>query len=212
MNSRPAIAQYEATVVLVVISLSLASVVYDGLRRESTVDPQPLFTNTLTLLGGAPAIERLELNASSGTTLTSLALDGASSADGILAFNGTEYSATTSLCLAGETTFFSVLAPQAGTIQVATDGEAWVAGMLSPQAPVSQGWQEVMIEGGTTCALTLPGGEAVQGPWSPSSQAISSVPSAGPLTGTAFTFYFPSGGGSHGLLITSSGGFDDVAT
>lgn len=211
MKSRQAIAQYEATVVLVVISLSLASVVYDGLRRESSVEPQPLFANTLTLLGGTPAIERLEVNSSSATTLTSLALDGASSADGVLAFDGSAYSTTASLCEAGETTFFSVLAPQAGTLQVATNGQAWVAGTLGVQASVSPGWQEVMIQSGTSCTLTLPGGEAVQGPWSHSSQVISSIAAEGALTGAAFTIYFPSGGGSHSLLITSSGGFDDVA-
>ena len=211
MKSRPAIAQYEATVVLVVISLSLASVVYDGLKRESTVEPQPLFANTLTLLGGTPAIERLEVNSSSATTLTSLALDEESSADGVFAFDGSAYSTTNALCQPGETTFFSVLAPQAGTLRVATDGQAWVAGTFTAQASVSQGWQEVMIQGGTSCTLTLPGGEAVQGPWSPSSQAISTIPVAGGLTGTAFTVYFPSGGGSHSLLITSSGGFDNVA-
>ncbi len=211
MKSRPAIAQYEATVVLVVISLSLASVLYDGLRRESTLDPQPLFANTLTLLGGTPAIERLEVNSSSATTLTSLALDEASSADGVLAFNGSAYSTTTSLCEAGETTFFSVLSPQVGTLQVATNGQAWVAGMLGAQASVSSGWQEVMIQSGTSCTLTLPGGVAVQGPWIPSSQVLSSIPAAGALSGTAFTIYFPSGGGSHSLLVTSSGGFDDVA-
>ena len=166
MKSRPAIAQYEATVVLVVISLSLASVLYDGLRRESTLDPQPLFANTLTLLGGTPAIERLEVNSSSATTLTSLALDEASSADGVLAFNGSAYSTTTSLCEAGETTFFSVLSRQVGTLQVATNGQAWVAGTLGAQASVSPGWQEVMIQSGTSCTLTLPGGEAVQGPGS----------------------------------------------
>jgi hypothetical protein len=211
MKSRPAIAQYEATVVLVVVSLSLASIVYDGLRRESSIAPQPLFANTLTLLGGSPAIERLEVNSSAATTLTSLALDEASSATGVLAFDGSAYSTTKSLCEEGATTFFSVLASQAGTLAVATDGQAWVAGTVGPETSVFPGWQEVMIQSGTTCTITLPGGQVVQGPWNASSDVLSSLPAVGALAGTAFTFYLPSGGGSHSLLITTSGGFDDVA-
>ncbi len=76
---------------------------------------------------------------------------------------------------------------------------------------VSAGWQEVMIQGGTSCSVTLPGGQAVPAQWSPSSSVLSSIPVVGALTGTAFTFYVPSGVGPHSLLITSSGGLDDVA-
>ena len=130
MKSRAAIAQYEATIVLVVISLSLASVVYAGLRRESSVDPQPLFVNEETPIGGSPAIERVEVNSSSATTVYSLSLDDASSASGVLAFDGSAYSTIKSLCAAGVTTFFSVLATQAGTLGVATNGSAMGVGDL----------------------------------------------------------------------------------
>jgi hypothetical protein len=211
MKNRAAIAQYEATIVLVVISLSLASVVYSSLRRESSLDPEPLFVNTETLIGGSPAIERLEVNSSSATTVTSLSLDEASSSSGVLAFDGSTYSTTKSLCAAGVTTFFSVLAPQSGTLDVTTNGISWVSGTWGGAVSVSPGWQEVMIQGGTSCALTLPGGQAVPGQWNPLSPFVSSVPLEGPITGTSFTVFVPNGGGSHSLLITSSGGLDAVS-
>ena len=211
MRSRSAIAQYEATIVLVVISLSLASVVYAGLKRESSLDPEPLFVNGETTIGGSPTIERLEVNSSSATTLSSLSLDSASSTAGVLAYNGTAYSTTKSLCGVGVTTFFSVLASQAGTLAVATNGRSWVSGTWGGPVSVTSGWHEVMIQGGTSCTVTLPGGQAVPAQWSPSSTLVSSIPVEGALSGTAFTFYVPSGGGAHTLMITSSGGFDDVS-
>jgi hypothetical protein len=211
MKSRAAIAQYEATIVLVVISLSLASVVYTSLRRESSLDPEPLFVNAETPIGGSPAIQRLEVNSSSETTVTSLSLDEASSSAGVLAFDGSTYSTTKSLCAAEVTTFFSVFASQPGTLEVTTDGKSWVSGTWGGAVSVSSGWQEVMIQGGTSCTLTLPGGQAVPGQWSPSSPLLSSIPVEGPLTGTSFTVYVPSGGGSHSLLMTSSGGLDAVS-
>jgi len=211
MKSRPAIAQYEATIVLVVISLSLASVVYAGLRRESTLEPQPLFVNEETPIGGSPVLERVEVNSSSATTLSSFSIDAASSTHGVLAFGGSSYSLVESLCAPGVTTFFSVLAPQAGTLDVATNGESWVSGTWGNAVSVSPGWQEVMIQSGTSCAVTLPGGQTLPSQWSPSSALLSSIPSDGAIAGTSFTFYVPVGGGSHSLLITSSGGLDDVA-
>jgi len=69
----------------------------------------------------------------------------------------------------------------------------------------------VMIQAGTFCSVTLPGGRAVQGLWNSSSPVVSSIPVEGPLSGTAFTFYLPEGRSMHHLLITSTGGFDDVA-
>jgi hypothetical protein len=211
MKRRPAIAQYEATIVLVVISLSLASVLYTSLRRESSLDPEPLFVNADTPIGGSPAIQRLEVNSSAATTITSLSLDGASSAAGVLAFDGSTYSTTESLCEAGVTTFFSVLASRPGTLEVTTNGKSWVSGTWGAAVSVSSGWQEVMIQGGTSCSLMLPGGQAVSGQWNPSSPFISSIPLEGPLVGTSFTVYVPSGGGSHSLLLTSSGGLDAVS-
>jgi len=211
MKSRAAIAQYEATVVLVVVSLSLASVVYSGLRREASISPQPVFVNEETTIGGSPAIERVEVNAYSATAISSLSLDGASSTTGVLDFDGSGYSTTTSLCAAGVTTFFSVLAAQPGLLQVSTSGRAWVAGTWGGAANVSPGWQEVMIQGGASCAVTLPGGQAIPAQWTSSSTHVSSIPGASGLTGTSFIFYIPSGGGSHRLLITSSGGFDDAS-
>jgi hypothetical protein len=211
MKSRAGIAQYEATIVLVVISLSLASIVYTSLRRESSLGPAPVFVNEETLIGGSPAIERLQVNSSSSTTISSLGIDEASSSAGVLALDGSAYSTTKSLCAAGVTTFFSVLASQSGTLDVITDGKSWVSGTWGGAVNVSLGWQEVMIQGGTSCKVTLPGGQAVPGQWNPTSPFVSSIPVQGAVTGTSFTFYIPSGGGSPSLLITSSGGFDTVS-
>lgn len=211
MRRRGAIAQYEATIVLVVISLSLASVVYAGLRRESRLEPSPLFVNGETDIGGSPPIERLEVNSSSTTTVSSLSLDAASSTKGVLEFNGSAFSTTTSLCGVGMTTFFSVFAAQAGTLEVSTNGGSWVSGVWGKSVSVASGWQELMIKDATSCVVTLPGGQTVPTQWSPASPLVSSIPIEGTLTGTAFTVYVPSGGGAHRLLITSSGGFDDVS-
>jgi hypothetical protein len=211
MKRRSAIAQYEATIVLVVISLSLASVVYTGLRRESNVSADPIFVNSLTPIGGGLAIDRLAVNSSSSTALSSLSLDSASSTNGILAFDGSGYSTSQSLCSSGETTFFSVLASQAGTMQVSTDGQSWVAGTWGASVAVSPGWQEVMIEGGASCNLTLPGGQQVPAQWNQASTVVSSIPVEGSLSGDAFAFYVPTGGAPQSLLITSTGGLDHVA-
>ena len=211
MKSRAAIAQYEATVVLVVVSLSLAAVVYSGLRREANLSPQPIFVNEKTSIGGTPDIERVEVNASSQATLSSLSIDEASSTAGILDFDGSVYATSTSLCAAGVTTFFSVLATQSGTLQVSTSGRAWIDGAWGGSASVTAGWQEVMIQSGSSCTVTLPGGQVVPSQWSPSSRSIASIPAANAMSGSAFVFFFPIGGGSHRMLLTSNGGFDDVS-
>ena len=209
-RSRVAIAQYEATVVLIVLSLSLASIVYGGLKRETSLSAAPVFFNEVTPVGGSPPIVRIGVNASSTTTLSSISLDEAISRNGVLAFDGSSYSNSGSLCAAGVTTFFSVLSPQSGTLKVTTDGRAWVSGTYGSSVAVGPGWQELMIQAGTTCSITLPGGQQVPSQWNPSSTLVSSLPSLGPQSGTGFTFYIPNGGGPHRLLLTSLGGFDAV--
>jgi hypothetical protein len=211
MKSRTAIAQYEATVVLVVLSLSLASIVYGGLKREASAGPEPVFVNEETPIGGNPPIERVGVNSSAATTVSSFSLDEASSTDGIIAFDGSAYSTSSSLCIGGKTTFFSVHVLQAGTLQVVSDGRAWVSGIWGAAVSVAPGWHELMIQGGTSCSITLPGGQVVAGRWNASSLFVSSIPAEGAFSGTSFTFYLPGGVGSHRVLITSTGGFDDVA-
>lgn len=211
MRNRAAVAQYEATIVLVVLSLSLASVVYGGLKRETSLTPRPLFVNGETQIGGSPALVRVDVNSSSATTISSVSIDEASSTGGIIAFDGSNYSDASALCLAGRTTFFSVDALQAGALQVSTDGRAWVSGTWGTAVAVAPGWHELMIVGGTSCTVTLPGGQVVSRAWNSSSPSVSSVPLEGGFSGTSFTLYVPSGGGPHRLLITTKGGFDDVA-
>jgi len=211
IKSRRGIAQYEATIVLIVISLSLGSVVYSGLKREMSLSPEPVFVNTKTFIGGNPPIARVFVNSSSATSVTSFSVDEASSKDGVLAFDGSSFSTLGSLCAGGATTFFSVLAPQAGTLTVTTDGRAWVAGKFGNAVIVMPGWQELMIRGGTSCSITLPGGQSLPGRWNSSSPAISSIPIEGAFSGTAFAFYIPGGEGPHRALVTTTGGFDAVA-
>lgn len=210
MRTRTAMAQYEATVVLVVLSLSLASIVYEGLSREASLGPEPVFVNEETWIGGTIDIERIGVNSSSATIVSSFNIDEASSADGVLAFNGSAYSASGAFCASGKTTIFSVEAQQSGTLQVATDGRAWVAGTWGPAVSVAAGWHELIIEGGSSCSITLPGGEVVSGGWN-SSRLVSPIPLEGAPAGTSFTFYVPTGGGPHRLLITTTGGLDDLA-
>ncbi len=211
MKSRAALAQYEATVVLVVLSLSLASMVYAGLKREASLAPAPVFASVETSVGGTPDIERVDVNSSAVTTISSVSLDGASSTGGVVAFDGVGYSTSSDLCAHGKTTFFSVDAQQAGTLKVVTDGRAWVSGVLGSAASVAPGWHELMIEGGATCSIALPGGQAVSGTWNSSATLVSSIPMEGARSGTSFVFFVPCGGGAHRLLVTSTGGFDDVA-
>ena len=207
MKSRAAIAQYEATIVLVVISLSLASIVYTGLRRESNLDPEPLFVNEETPIGGSPAIERLEVNSSS---------------------------ATTDLLAQPRRGELHRGRPGLRRLRV-LDDQVPLRGrgddlLLGPGVPGGHaggrhqrrvlglgnlgrsGERLVWLAGGDDTGRDLlhasrsRAGQAVPAQWSPSSSLVSSIPVEGALTGTAFTFYVPSGGGSHSLLITSSGG------
>jgi hypothetical protein len=211
MRTHAAVAQFEATIMLIVISLSLASVVYSSLKRESSLQTEPVFVSEETQIGGNPEVERVEVNSSSSATISSLSVDAATSAAGVLAYGASGYSTVRSICGAGETTFFSVLVPEGGTLQVAANGGSWIAGARGASSTVSAGWQEVMIANATTCSVTLPGGAVVQEQWAPGSSNVSTIPAEGSLSGTAFVFYVPGGAGSHTMLITSSGGFDSVA-
>jgi len=209
--SRRAIAQYEATVVLVVVSLSLASVVYEGLKPETRLDTGAVFVNQSTQLGGDPAIERLSANSSTPVTVSSLEVDSLDSHAGVLSFAGGGYSVSAALCRPGQTTFFSVYATEPGTVTVATDGQAWIAGLWAPSAVVSAGWQELMISGGSACTIALPGGQRVAGSWSAGSSLVSSVPLEGSMSGQEFVLFLPTGGAAQHVLLTTSGGFDDAS-
>ncbi len=211
MKIRRAVAQFQATVILIVISLALVSIIYDGMRKESTVAPQPVFANHTMSIGGSPVVELVDVNSSEATSLSSFSIDSVSSVSGIIAASGSSYTTSSSLCAPGDTTFFSVLASQSGSVQVSTDGQSWISGTWATSKAVAPGWQEIMIDGGHQCTITLPGGQTVPSHWSASSPDLSSIPSQGPLSGTSFAFYVPSSGAGGSILITSSGGFDDVS-
>ena len=78
------------------------------------MEPQPLFVNEETPIGGSPVVERVEVNSSSATTLSSFSIDASSSTQGIIAFDGSAYSLVKSLCAPGVTTFFSVIGVPVG--------------------------------------------------------------------------------------------------
>lgn len=210
MRDRSAIAQYEATVVLVVISLSLGSLVYSAMRRGPGITTQPVFVDSVTELGGTPEMVLVRMNSSTLTTVSSLSVDSASSVGGILKLNGSGYSESTSLCANGATTFFSVFASRGGIVGVATDGRSWVSGEWTRSASVSAGWQELVFENATTCTVTLPGGATLPSRWTNNSTLISSIPALGGLSGLSFEFFLPVDGGPHKVLVTTTGGLENI--
>jgi hypothetical protein len=200
---RRGVAQYEAAVVLVAISLAMTSVLYSAVRKQ-TIAPEAVFANSLVDLGGSPPLVRLAVNGSEPVTLTSFAADDANSVDGILYLDSGGYHSSQSLCAAGGTTFFSVLATQSGPLRVASNGQSWISGAWTSSQPEAPGWHEVMIVGASTCSLTLPGGQVVAAP----GLLTSSVPVEGALNGTSFVLCVPTDPSPHSFLVTTSGGLD----
>lgn len=205
MRTTRAIAEYQAAVILVAISLALASVAYSAMGRRA-LEPEGVFSNSLVELGGTQPLVRLAVNSSESVALTSFSADGASSSAGVLDLGPAGYQTSQSLCLGGGTTFFSVLAPQAGTVQVTSNGQSWISGSWTSSEPEAAGWHEVMIDGATSCSVTLPGGEAVTSP----GPLTSTVPVEGALNGTGFLLYVPTDSLQHVFLLTSDGGLDTV--
>jgi hypothetical protein len=206
---------YVAALVLVVITMSLSYVVYEGVR---SFDPDKqgqggTFANQVLLLQGSPDdVLRVTVNSSEPETPVALEVDGASSQNGVLYVDGAGHYgiAPSSLCLSGATTFFSVYAQTAGLLQVRSDGQAWVDGRWGASLPVTIGWNEVMISDASSCSVVTPNGTTVSGPGA----GVSGVPVTGTVPSTSFALNVPCSGPSglsQLLLVFSDGGYDQIA-
>jgi len=213
MRSR-ALSGYVAALVLVVITMSLSYVVYQGAR---SFDPdkqavQPVFENQVATIEASPlGLLRVQVNSSRPESSAALEIDGSSSRSGILFVGGTgQYGVSpSSLCRARATTFFSVLSPSAGELHVSTDGQAWIDGAWGDTLSVGAGWNEVMISDGTVCSVVTSGG-TLTGP----GPSVSGLPIVGALPSASFTLFIPSGSSgfpAQALLVFGDGSYDQIA-
>lgn len=207
MRRSAGVSSFVATLIIVMISLSLSYVVYQGVRGFSLGKGQDTFSNQTTLLQGSPDILQVVVNSSQATTPLAFEVDSASSKSGILYFDGSGYASTPSLCVAGGTTFFSLFAASTGTVQVSSNGVSWIDGHLTASLPAQPGWNEVMISGASSCSVSGPGvGEATY-----PSAAISAVPLLGSAPSNGFAFYLPAEGTGPSMLVVFDGGEDRIA-
>lgn len=213
-RSSPGLSSYVATLILVVISLSLSYVVYEGVRSFDPGKQQEdaTFTNQLLLLPGSPQdILLVTVNASQQETPAALEAGSAISSQGLLYLttSGSYGTLSASLCTAGATTFFSVFSATPGILQVQSNGESWIDGRWANSLAVASGWNEVMISNASSCLVVMPDGVTASG----LEEQVSPVPIIGTLTSNTFRFYLPTEGSGPGslLLVFDDGGYDSVA-
>jgi hypothetical protein len=206
LRPRVGLAELYAAILIVAITLVLASLVYSQLRYP--VRPQPVYSSTSYSILGSPSILHLRINSSSASSISELRIDSASSSQpGILALQGgAGYSAIPTLCAADTTTFFSVNVTLRGELQVAGNGIPWVDGIQTSAAVVVPGLHEVMISNATTCAVTLPGEEHVAFP----SPYILSVPEE-TTSSLSVTLLVPYLSSPHSLTAIMTGGIETFA-
>jgi len=200
------ISGFVATLILVVISLSLSYAVYEGVSRLAP-PREGVFANQALTLGGSPEIMEVEINASSPNTPQAFEADDASSRTGVLYFDGTSYGTTQGLCLPGATTFFSVYTQTSGLLQAVSNGRASIDGYWTGSLVVGPGWHEVMFLGASSCQVTLPDGSAPSFP----STSLTSVPFIGSIPSARFVVYVPTDGLGHSLILVFDGGYDRLA-
>ncbi|MDA4113288.1 MAG: hypothetical protein OK474_04495 [Thaumarchaeota archaeon] len=206
MNRSRGISGFVATLILVMISLSLSYVVYQGVSRLAP-PREDIFSNRVLDLGGSPELLLLQVNASSTSSPLAFEADDASSRAGVLYFNGTGYGTTQQLCLPGAATFFSVHTASSGTIGAEGDGRVWIDGYLTSSLEVQPGWHEVIFSGSSSCAVTEPDGSTISFP----DDRVSTFPLAGSIPSISFTIYVPTDGLRHSLVLVFDGGFDTIA-
>lgn len=206
MTRSRGISGFIATLILVGIALSLSYAVYEGVSRL-TPPKTVVYSNQVLTIDGSPEIEELQVNASSESVLQAVEADSAGSPSGILYFNGTNYGTTRQLCLAGGTTFFSILAESPGQVDVTASGPVWIDGASTDSLSVAPGWQEVMISDASSCSVVAPGGSSLAYP----SEQVSSIPLIGTMSSTSFTLFVPTDGRSHSLVLVFDGGYDRIA-
>jgi flagellin-like protein len=205
MRRSRGISPFIATLILVAIALSLSYAVYEGVSRLAP-PKTVVYSNQVLTIGGSPAIEKIQVNASSSSVLQAVEADSVGSPSGILYFDGTDYGTTHQLCLAGATTFFSVLASTPGRIEVASSGQVWIDGVSTDSLPVTPGWQEVMISDASSCSVTSDG-QSLTYP----GEQVSTIPIIGSASSTNFTLYLPTDGTGHSLVLVFDGGHDRIA-
>ena len=206
MKRSRGISGFVATLILVAISLSLSYVVYQGVSRLAPPRDE-IFSNQVLDLGGSPDLLRFQVNASSASSPQAFQADDASSAAGVLYFNGTGYGTTQRLCLPGATTFFSVYAATAGLLEAQANGRVWIDGYRTGSLDVQPGWHELMFSDSASCTVTDTDGSDLSFP----DALVSSFPLTGPIPSTSFVIYVPTDGARHSLVLVFDGGFDALA-
>jgi len=166
------LAEVYSAVVIVAITVALASLVYSGVRFSPEARPVYSFESYSVL--GDPSVLHLQINSSMPSEISELRLDDASSLSGILALTPSGYVSVGELCGSGVTTFFSVNTT-AGSILISGGGQAWIDGVAESGAQVSAGIHELMIADASACTIALPGGlvAAYPSPW------VSTIPRIG---------------------------------
>ena len=195
---RPAVSEVLSATVIVAITLALSGSVYA--LTNFRLSPAPVFAESSFSEYGTPSFLHIQVNSSSPTSVAEVRLDGASSTSGFLVLTAAGYSATGSLCAQGETTFFSVSSGP-GQISVSGSTSTWIDGVETSTETVQSGWHEIVIGGGTGCAVSLPSGEVVDGP----SPGLSTLPVLTSST-RSFIFLIPYYASGHVATIVFDGG------
>jgi len=206
MNRSRGISGFIATLILVAISLSLSYVVYQAVSSFSAPKAE-VFSNQSLALGGAPDVVEFQVNVSAPANPQALEADNVNSHEGVLYFGASGYGTTPGLCLSTATTFFSVYATNAGTIQTVTDGTVTIDGQSTASLVVAQGWHEIMFTDASSCQVRGPDGSNISYP----GPLVSTVPLIGSFPSTSFRLFLPTDGGSHSLLLVFDGGYDRLA-
>lgn len=205
MRRSRGVSTFVATLVLVSISLSLSYVVYEGVSRL-TPAKQLVFENQINQLPGNPSLFQVTVNASSPAQPSALVVDNSSSTLGILYFDGTRYGTTSRLCYAGATTFFSVYSGS-GTLQARGNGRSWIDGYWTSSLVVQPGWHEVMFANSSSCSVVDTDGLVISSP----GPNVSSVPVPGSLPSASLSFYVPSDGDRHQIILVFPEGYDEIS-
>jgi hypothetical protein len=205
MRRSKGVSTFVATLILVSITLSLSYVVYEGVSRIATPEPE-VYTNQVSQIGGSPGLAEVIVNASSPATPVAFETAGVSSQTGVLFFDGTRYGTSNQLCMTNATTFFSVLTGS-GVIRADGNGKAWIDGYWVDSLDVQAGWQEVMFSDASSCTVTLASGSDAAYPGAD----VSTLPIIGELPSSSFVLYVPSTGSLGSFLMVFDGSYDRIA-
>jgi len=214
LKRSPGFSTYVAALVLIVITMSLSFIVYQGVRSfaPEKQDQDVTFVNRVVSLPNQDGeLLLVSVNASEPVTPAAIEVQGQSSESGVLYLgqNGSYGSLGASLCLSGATTFFSVHSNATGLLQVQSNGQAWIDGHLVSSLEVPSGWNEIMITDASSCSVVTPDGKVISSPGS----EVSGFPVMGSLPENTLTFYVPSDGSgtaSQILLVFAGGGVDQI--